>query len=106
MFWDNYIELCNSVNKSPSSVAVEIGLSDAAATGWKHGARPRQTALMKIAQYFNVPVECLLREKETPPPKAEAFSPERMALNELADEMSEAELLLLIERAKKIIESR
>lgn len=102
MFWDNYLELCNSVNKSPSGVAVEIGLSDAAATGWKRGARPRQTVLMKIAQYFGVSVEYLLREKETPRSEAGASTPERRELHEIIEELSDAKVNLLLEKAREL----
>ena len=61
MFWDKYVELCNSVGKAPSVVAEEIGIkSTGTVPGWKKGAVPRQGALVKLAEYFGVSVGYLL----------------------------------------------
>ena len=79
MFWENYLRLCNSVGKAPSAVAVEIGLSDAAPTGWKNGAIPRQAALRKIADYFGVPVDTLMNGETN---KAPVQKDERIAAME------------------------
>lgn len=69
MFWDNYVRLCNSVNKSPSALAVERHwASSAAVTGWKKGANPRAGVLSKIADHFGVTVEYLTGEPEGPVP--------------------------------------
>lgn len=69
MFYDNYIRLCAQKKKSPSAVAKEIGLSNAAANGWKRGKFPNDTTLSKLSSYFDVPVSELTSEakKESPP---------------------------------------
>lgn len=99
-FYKRYLELCASCNKATSTVAVEIGLSKAAATGWKNGKIPFDTTLTKIASYFDVSVDYLLgktdtkKEPATPPgdklsleiaEKLLALSPEnrRIALAQL-----------------------
>lgn len=68
MFWDNFVRLCNQAGKYPNTVAAEVGVkSTGTVTGWKNGANPRQTVLLKLADYFGVTVDYLLSEqKETP----------------------------------------
>ena len=62
-FYENYVRLCNSIGKSPSAVAEELGLTPAAATGWSQGATPRKATIRKVADYFGVTVDELLDEK-------------------------------------------
>lgn len=59
MFYDNFVRLCNSKGKAPSTVVSEIGLNRASATGWKKGGRPSDATLQKLADYFGVEVEDL-----------------------------------------------
>ena len=69
MFWDNFVRLCNQAGKYPNTVAAEVGVkSTGTVTGWKNGANPRQTVLLKLADYFGVTVEYLLtgEQKENP----------------------------------------
>ena len=63
-FWNNYLELCNNVGKSPNAVAKEIGVSSAAISAWKaHPDRvPQDRMLLKVANYFGVTVEELKTE--------------------------------------------
>lgn len=69
MFWDNFVRLCNQAGKYPNAVAAEVGVkSSGTVTGWKNGANPRQTVLLKLAEYFGVTVDYLLTgEKEKAP---------------------------------------
>lgn len=62
-FYKNYCRLCSEAGKSVSGVAAEIGLSNAAASGWKKGKVPNDTTLDKLSRYFDVPVEELTSEK-------------------------------------------
>lgn len=71
-FYEKYVNLCNSVNKSPSAVAEEIGLTPASATGWSQGAKPRKATLLKIAGYFGVPLSAVASDKESPAENDEA----------------------------------
>ncbi len=65
MFWKIFVDLCTKNNTSPNAVAKAIGISSASVTYWKQGSCPRDTALQKIAEYFNVTID-YLTGKETP----------------------------------------
>ena len=68
MFFQNFFRLCNSVNKKPSSVALDLGIAKSTVSRWKEGSAPHPATLQKLADYFNVPVESLTEEqKETAP---------------------------------------
>ena len=77
MFWQNYVALCNSVGKSPSAVAIEIGLTNASASGWKRGAVPRAGVLAKLAEYFGVPLSALTEDTARKEP---ALTPDEQTL--------------------------
>lgn len=69
MFYNNFVNLCNKANKSPSAVAVEMGFQKSVVTRWKkNNATPTDANLAKIANYFNVSVDDLKgkEQKETP----------------------------------------
>lgn len=73
MFYDTFLQLCNSVNKSPSAVVTELGMNKSAVTNWKtRRTPPRDTTLRKIADYFNVTVDYLLTGEEPATPNFEA----------------------------------
>lgn len=65
MFFQNLIQLCNDNNTSPNAVCIALGLSPAAATKWRSGAVPRETTVLKIADYFGVSVEELTKDTST-----------------------------------------
>ena len=68
MCFQNFLRLCNSVNKKPSSVALDLGIAKSTVSRWKEGSAPHPATLQKLADYFNVPVESLTEEqKETAP---------------------------------------
>ncbi len=74
MFYANYVRLCNSVNKTPSAVALEIGIQKSTVTRWSHGTKPNFSTAQKVADYFGVSVEVLTGEedkKEKPAPEGE-----------------------------------
>ena len=73
MFYDTFIQLCNSVNKSPSAVVTELGMNKSAVTNWKNRKTPpRDSTLQKIADYFDVSVDYLLNgETKKSPAEAE-----------------------------------
>lgn len=65
VFYDVFLQLCNSVNKSPSAVVQELGMNKSAVTNWKtRGSTPTGANLQKIADYFNVSVPYLREEDE------------------------------------------
>lgn len=59
MFYDKFVSLCAQKGESPTQVAKNIGLSNAAATGWKNGKRPNDITLHRLSDYFSIPVEDL-----------------------------------------------
>lgn len=60
-FYENFLALCAKNGLSPSGAASKIGLSNAAASGWKKGKRPNDLTLNKLAALFNVSVDELTR---------------------------------------------
>jgi transcriptional regulator with XRE-family HTH domain len=66
-FYDNYVRLCAENNFSVSGAASAIGLSNAAANGWKNGKIPNDGNLEKLAQLFKCTKEDLLEEIKKAP---------------------------------------
>lgn len=65
MFYEQYVELCSQIGKTPTAVALEIGLSKATPTKWKKsGATPSGDNLKKIAAYFGVTESELLGDEK------------------------------------------
>lgn len=68
MFWSRYVALCDKIGKAPNVVAAEVGVkSSGTVTGWKNGAKPRDTVLQRLSVYFGVSVEELTGEKKRKP---------------------------------------
>lgn len=63
-FYSNFLEQCAKKNVSPSAAAVAIGLSNAAATGWKKGKQPSDVTLQKLTDYFGCSISDLTGEME------------------------------------------
>lgn len=63
MFWENLKLLCAQKGVSPNAMAEELSISSGSITNWKRGIMPRETALQKIADYFNVTVQELTQSK-------------------------------------------
>lgn len=59
MFWESFYALCKSKGTSPNAVCKEIGLSNAAATGWKNGTLPKADILVKIADHLECSIDAL-----------------------------------------------
>lgn len=64
IFYENYLKLCAARQESPTAVSKKIGLSNAAATGWKKGKKPSEVTLEKLAVYFGVAREDLTGEEQ------------------------------------------
>ena len=60
MFYEKITELSAKKGMSVARMAQELGLSNATATKWRHGAKPYYNTLIKIARYFDVDVEFLV----------------------------------------------
>lgn len=51
-FYSVYCQLCSEANVSMTKAAMEMGLSNAAPSGWKKGKVPNDVNLQKISTYF------------------------------------------------------
>lgn len=85
MFWSRYVALCEKKGKAPNVVAAEVGVkSSGTVTGWKNGAKPRDTVLQRLSTYFGVTVEDLTGEKKkSPPPHPETSLKKSLLLGEM-----------------------
>lgn len=54
MFYNYFVELCNKARISPSKAAQQIGLSKSSVSGWKNGSIPRDSQIIKIANFFEI----------------------------------------------------
>ena len=85
IFYENYLKLCAARQESPTAVSKKIGLSNAAATGWKKGKKPSEVTLEKLAVYFGVAREDLTgeeqKEKPSTPEDAEREAHSRAILD-------------------------
>lgn len=101
-FYDNYIKLCAVHDKSPTAVSKEIGLSNAAASGWKNGKKPSAVTKQKLADYFGVTVEELTGEEQKEKPNTldgielEKLSPARRALLEALEDMDDENIMKIV----------
>lgn len=95
-FYDNYIKLCASCGKNPTTVSKEIGLSNAAASGWKNGKKPSAITKQRLADYFGVSVSELTGEeqKEKPAPGGSELD---ARFDELLSQMTDADRADLLE---------
>jgi len=107
-FYDNYIKLCAVHDKSPTAVSKEIGLSNAAASGWKNGKKPSAVTKQKLADYFGVTVEELTGEEQKEKPNAldgielEKLSPARRALLEALEDMDDENIMKIVRIAQAV----
>jgi transcriptional regulator with XRE-family HTH domain len=85
IFYENYLKLCAARQESPTAVSKKIGLSNAAATGWKKGKKPTEVTLEKLAVYFGVAREDLTGEEQ----KEKPSTPEGVDLSSLSPEDAE-----------------
>lgn len=100
-FYDRYISLCNRAEKTPSAVALEIGLAKPTITKWKNGGGVTDATAAKVAKYFGVSVGYLLgTEDEAKESSFEPMSPQLLTdkKNKPAiddDELSKKQLMLI-----------
>lgn len=109
MFWKNLCMLCNKHNTTPNTVCRELGLSSATATHWRQGAIPRDTTLKKIADYFGITPEDLLRdpaEKVAAPAEPAPTSPLSDRFNNKLDRLTLQELRELEAFMDNLIKNR
>ena len=110
MFFENYVRLCNSVGKTPSAVALEMGIAKPTVTRWKNGSTPNSATLYKVADYFGVSTGYLLGEeeqKEKPTLQTESeLDPVTKEIFDIVNSSDEDELKALLEMARLIKKRR
>lgn len=74
-FYDKFMSLCNQRGIKASPVCEAIGLNRSAASRWKNGATPDGATILKICQYFDVPVSYFYEDDAQEPEKEKAASP-------------------------------
>lgn len=111
-FYDKYIRLCNSINKSPSAVAIDLEIGKPSVTRWKRGAEPRDSTKLRVANYFGITVEELMsgvegaKKAPTEISERESISPAKQALLDVIDSLTDEQcekLLIVVESAKKLL---
>lgn len=106
-FKENFIRLCNNSNKSPSSVCHAVGISAAAFAQWTEKTIPRQATLIKIADYFGVPIETLVPENEQKKDPAQMSREEKLSyIMQKYSQMSEDERKALEQFADYLLDKR
>lgn len=100
-FYDNYVRLCNSVGKTPSAVAKEIGIEKSTVSRWSKGSSPNHATKIKVADYFNVPVENLSSKNEPKEKPAHESGPNKELLLRWIDEMSREQLIETLQAVTK-----
>lgn len=98
MFYDNFVALCASANKTPAHVGRELGIDKSTISCWKaRKTNPSDVNAKKIANYFGVTVEELMGDgiKKDPIPKDGAVSQEKQLLLDMIDGLSDEQKELL-----------
>ena len=97
IFYENYLKLCAARQESPTAVSKKIGLSNAAATGWKKGKKPSEVTLEKLAVYFGVAREDLTGEEKKEKPSTPEDDGLDARFDELLSQMTDADRADLLE---------
>lgn len=106
MFYTNFLRLCNSIHKSPSAVAEEIGIKKSTVTRWKQGNSQTPANIQKVADYFGVTVAELTgeeqKEKPATPEGSELTERQQKAFDMILN-MSDAQLDAFIAAAEAFL---
>lgn len=108
-FYENYVRLCNKINKKPSAVAEECGVTRATASRWGKGMVPSYASLLRIADYFGITVRELVgATNETAGELAKVYgiSPSMLMVEEKATEQEEDNLEEYLEELRSRPETK
>ena len=64
--YKKFAVLCTEQGTYPTTVASAIGLSNAAATGWKNGKQPRGKTIEALAEQLGCSIDKLLEDEKIP----------------------------------------
>lgn len=67
-FYEKFYKLCRENGTRPSPVCTAIGISKSGATRWKAGSTPDGDTILKICQYFDVPITYFYEDEPQEPP--------------------------------------
>ena len=100
-FYENYLRLCEKVNRTPSAAALEMGLSKTTVNRWKNGGGLTDATALKVSAYFGVTVDELKGEV----PQAQKEKPSALEVDGLDVLYKECEGLSVdeIEEARRYI---
>lgn len=100
-------ELCEKSGIKPGKMCNDIGISRSILTDLKTGRKKsiNTDTAQKIADYFGVSVDRVLGTEQKEEPSAQMSEEQEKIMNETKD-MSQAELMLLMERIDQIKKSR
>lgn len=106
MFKKNFIDLCNKKGEAPSVVCKKVGIAPATFSCWTEKTVPRQATLYRIADYFGVTPEYLLKDRENEPVTPQEADELYKMYEELPEEAKAKareyiELLLLQQKSEK-----
>lgn len=116
MFYEKFVAMCAKKNKSPTAVAVELGISRASVTGWKKGAKPRDFYIWMIANYFDVPPDFfydeyqdqstekysnnICKDEKEQSPVSEGLSAAKQDMYDFIDTLSDEQVQRLLQIAR------
>lgn len=110
VFYDKFVKLCSAVGKTPSAVAVEIGIGKSNVTYWKAGRNnPSDVTIAKIADYFGVSIEelkCVEEQKKTVTIESDGLDELDMKFISMIKQLSEQEKRMLLAQMEALIQLR
>ena len=103
LFYKNFERQCTKIQKNPSIVAEELGFDKSMASRWKTGALPQVKNRKKIADYFGITVEELMKE-ENPAGQGGIEDKEMAALMEEWKNRPDAQRKIIKEHLKGMLD--
>jgi len=103
--------ICAVHGTNIKSLEKDLGFGNGTIRRWDE-RKPSYDRIEKVAKRFNVPISYLTGEtdaqqkKPAPPEGNGQIGPNKRKLLEAVDDLSEAEMLILMERIQKLKESR
>lgn len=106
MFYDKYVALCSKKGVSPTTAAVQMGMSKGTPTTWKKlKTTPQAAQLKKIADYFGVTIDSLMdnEQKEKAPSEGSLSQEELMLLQAFraANDQAKRTALVVLEHGEQ-----
>lgn len=102
MFYDKFCELCDAKHISCKKAAMEIGLSGSTAAKWKKtGATPNSDTLLKISEYFGIPISTLLETEKATAPKSDGLD-----MDAILESMTDEQLIRFIKKASALLSDK